>query len=264
MVKQHRAYLQVPPPQDQIHARYAGESGPTIFLFHQWPISCRQMERLIPVLGDHMRVWGLDAPGYGVSPSTLVQVDFADYVKRLVDAIDAVGAEKFAVLGTEIGAAIAAEIARLEPDRVTHYVALATPPTDPAGHQAYMDELGEPAPQQDGSHLLPIWQFWQRRWGEDTENSILRMACTENTYVYSRYHWGLRAYRDHDFAASLKGLQCPALFLSAERDLLKDNTAAAAGLVPGAEHRTLEGSRAPLVSTEPEQLTQIIRDFVAG
>ena len=103
VVKQHRAYIPTPAPQEQIHARYAGESGPAIFLFHQWPISCRQMERLIPVLGDHMRVWGLDTPGYGVSPSTLVQVGFDDYVQRLMDAIVALKVDRFAVLGTEIG-----------------------------------------------------------------------------------------------------------------------------------------------------------------
>ncbi len=264
MVKQHRAYIPTPAPQEQIHARYAGESGPAIFLFHQWPISCRQMERLIPVLGDHMRVWGLDTPGYGVSPSTLVQVGFDDYVQRLMDAIDALGVDRFAVLGTEIGVAVAAEIARRAGERVTHFIALASPPVDPAGHRAFMAELGEPSPQQDGGHLLPVWKFWQRRWGEDTENAILRMACTENIYVYSRYHWGLRAYADYNLAAGLRHVTCPALFLSAERDVMKDNTTMAAALVPGSTHRILDGTRAPLVSTEAKQLAQIIRDFVGG
>lgn len=265
MVKQHRAYIQTPAPQEQIHARYAGDSGPAIFLLHQLPISCRQMERLIPLLGDHLRVWGLDAPGYGISPSTLTQQSFTEYARRLLEAIDAVGAKRFALLGTEIGVAMAAEIAHLAgPDRVTHFVGLAAPPTDPAGHRDYLAELGEPAPQQDGSHLLPIWQFWQRRWGADTENAILRMACTENTYIYSRYHWGLRAYADYDLAPALKQLACPTLFLSAERDIMADYTAAAAALVPGAEYRTLKGTRAPLVSTEAEYLTKIIVDFVGA
>ncbi|MDA0367765.1 MAG: alpha/beta hydrolase [Proteobacteria bacterium] len=265
MVKQHRAYIQTAPPQDQIHARYAGDSGPAIFLLHQLPISCRQMERLIPLLGEQMRVWGLDTPGYGISPSTLTQQTFVEYARRLLEAIDALGVEHFALLGTEIGVAMAAEIARQAGrERVAHFIALAAPPSDPAGHQAFLTELGEPAPQQDGSHLLPIWQFWQRRWGADTDNATLRMACTENTYIYSRYHWGLRAYADYDLAAGLKQIACPALFLSAERDLMKDNTAAAAALVPGAEHRILDGTRAPLVSTEAEKLTEIITAFVGA
>ena len=265
MVKQHRAYIQTPAPQEQIHARYAGDSGPAIFLLHQLPISCRQMERLIPLLGDRLRVWGLDAPGYGVSPSTLTQQTFAEYARRLLEAIDAVGVDRFALLGTEIGVALAAEIARQAgPTRVTYFIGLAAPPSDPAGHRDYVAELGEPAPQQDGSHLLPIWQFWQRRWGTDTENAILRMACTENTYIYSRYHWGLRAYADYDLAAGLKQIVCPSLFLSAERDIMADSTAAAAALVPGAEHRILKGTRAPLVSTEAEQLTKTVFDFVGA
>ena len=43
---------------------------------------------------------------------------------------------------------------------------------------------------------------------------------------------------------------------------MKENSATVAALVDGAEHRILDGTRAPLVSTEPEKLTEIITAFV--
>lgn len=259
--EQRVTYIATPKPQEQIHARVvsAGPGAPFVFFLHQWPLSSRQFERLIARIGMRAQAWGLDAPGYGMSPSTLTQQNFPEYARRHIEAIDALGAKTFALVASEIGVGIAAEIMRQAPGRATHLVAFAVPPTDPQGHRDYMQELGEPSPVQDGSHVPEMWQRLERRFGPEREQ--MRLVFTEAFNIYSRYHWGLTAYRDYDLAAGLKHVTCPTLLLSAENDPMKKYAPAAAALVKGAMHRVLPGQ--PFLPwTEPDAVAKAVGDFL--
>lgn len=261
MVKLERAYIQTPAPQEQIHTRFAGRVGSYVFFLHQWPLSSRQFERVILPLAERCRAYGLDAPGYGMSPSTLTQQSFSEYARRVLEAIDALGARTFTLVGAEIGVALAAEIARLAgPDRVRHLVALAVPPVDPAGHRAFLADLGEAKPQQDGSHVLEAWSRLQKRLGPDAEQ--MRMAYTEKMNVFARYHWGLRAYADYALGPALSALSCPTLFLSAEHDPMARHTPAAAALVKGAEHQVVAGAYPTLAWMRAPTVVDRVTEFM--
>jgi pimeloyl-ACP methyl ester carboxylesterase len=262
MVKQQRAYIATPAPQRQIHARYAGTDGPHVFLFHQLPLSCRQFERAIPVLGEFCQAYGLDLPGYGSSPPPPGPLSLAEYATRLVHAIEAVGARRLVLIGLEIGVAVALEVARLVGwERVSHFVAMATPPLAPEARRAFVGEIGEPQFNEDGSHALPMWRRFQRRWGANAENAMLRMAFTENHNVYHRYHWGLRAFADYDLAAGLRSIRCPALFLWAELDPMTAGDAAASKLVAGSQHVVIAGARPALATTERDKFVSAVAEF---
>ncbi|MBM3504493.1 MAG: alpha/beta hydrolase [Alphaproteobacteria bacterium] len=262
MIKQQRLYLRTAPPQEQIHCRYAGDRGPFVILAHQLPLSCRQYERAIPVMGDFCRAYGLDMPGYGSSPPPPGPLTIAEYARRLIAAIEVIGAKTFALVGLEIGVAVAAEIARqVGPGRVSHFVAMAVPPLDGAKKRAYIAEIGEPQTI-DGRHALPIWRRFQRRWGTDGENAMLRMAFTENHNVYPRYHWGVRAFADYDLSSALRSLSCPILVLSAEHDPMASDDADAARSIPGARHAVIAGARPALVTTERHKFAKALADFI--
>lgn len=259
--EQRVVYIPTPKPQEQIHARVvsAGPDTPFVFFLHQWPLSSRQFERTIARVGQHAQAWGLDAPGYGMSPSTLTQQDFPEYARRHVEAIDALGARRFALVGAEIGVGIAAEIIRQAPGRCTHLIAFAVPPTDPTGHATYMTELGEPSPVQDGTHVPAMWQRLERRFGPEREQ--MRLVFTEAFNIYSRYHWGLTAYRPFDLARALQQVNCPTLFVSARDDALARFAPAGAALVQGAQHIVLSG-RPFLPWTDPAAASGAILDFL--
>lgn len=260
MVKQQRLYIDTPAPQRQIHTRYAGDTGPFIILLHQIPISCRQMERIVPVLGDFARAYALDLPGYGVSPAPAGPLPFSDYAGRLIDAIDALGAQRFVLLGVEIGVALAAEIYRqVGPQRVSHFIAIAPPPIDPAARKAFMEEIGVPQ-EENGQHGLPIWQRFRRRWGSNADNAMLRMAFTENLNVYHRYDWALKGFAGYDLAGALKAVAVPRLVISASEDQLRPHADAVARLMD-APHEVIPGGAA-IVSTEPDKLGAVIARFV--
>ncbi len=260
MVKQQRLYIDTPAPQRQIHTRWAGEKGPIVILLHQIPLSCRQMERIVPVLGDYARAYALDLPGYGVSPVPPGPLPFADYARRLIDAIDALGARRFVLVGIEVGVALAAEIYRqVGAVRVTHFIAVAPPPVDAAAKKAFIDEIGTPQ-EEDGTHGLPIWKRFQRRWGENADNAMLRMAFTENLNIYHRYDWAMKPFADYDMAAALQAVAVPRLVVSASEDHLRPHADAVAKLM-GARHEVIPGGAA-ILSTEPEKFGDVLRTFV--
>lgn len=242
-MKLERAYIPTPAPQEQIHARFAGTAGPFVFFLHPWPLGSLQFQHVILPLGERYRAYGLDAPGFGMSPSTLTLQPFEEYAIRLLDAIDALGADRFTLVGAEIGVAVAAEIARRAGQRVERILALAVPPADPAGHAAYVADLGEARPGQDGRHVERVWQQIARRLGPDPDPAQMEQAFSEFMNVYNRYHWGIKGYAAYDLAAALRDILCPALFLSAGRDPFAAHAPAAAALVPGAVHRVIEGAR---------------------
>lgn len=257
-----RAYIPTPAPQEQIHARFAGDAGPFVFFLHPWPLGSLQFQRVILPLGERYRAYGLDAPGYGMSPSTLTLQPFEDYARRVLDAIDALQAKTFTLVGAEIGVAMAAEIARRAGKRVERILALAVPPTDSAGHAAYIAELGEARPTQDGRHVEGVWQQIVRRLGPDADPAQMEQAFSDFMNVYNRYHWGIKGYAAYNLAGALRAIRCPTLFLSAGRDPFSVHAPAAAKLVPGVVHRVVEGVRPLLAWTDPPAFLSAFDDFM--
>jgi pimeloyl-ACP methyl ester carboxylesterase len=254
-------------PTGQIHCRYAETEGPWIFLIHQFPLSCRQFERVIPRLGVSARAYGLDLPGYGVSPPPVGALSIPEYASAALGAIDALGAQRFAIVGIETGVAVAAEIVRqAAAGRVTHAVLMATPPLHGAERDAYIDRLGEPGSdmEQDGRHLSVEWNRFEARWGPDCDKSQLRMAVSETFYVYGRYHWGIRAFAEYDLTRGLRALNCPVLFLSADLDSLAPYAETASRLVRQAEYRVLSDVRPTAPWAAPERVQAAITQFVGG
>ena len=233
-----------------------------MFFLHAWPFGSLQFQRVILPLAERYRAYGLDAPGYGMSPSTLTLQPFEEYARRVLDAIDALKAETFTLVGAEIGLALAAEIARRAGSRVERVLALAVPPTDPEGHAAYTADLGEARPTQDGRHVERVWQQIATRLGTDADPAQMEQAFAEFMNVYNRYHWGIKGYAAYDLAAALRDIRCPTLFLSVGRDPFSVHAPAAAKLVTGAMHRVVEGARPLLAWTDPTAFLSAFDDFM--
>ena len=260
-----RCYVDLPSNAGQINFRFAGAERPWIFLIHQFPLSCRQFERLIPRLGVWARAYAPDLPGYGVSPPPAEAPSITGYASAALSAIDVLGADTFAVIGIETGAAVATEIVRqAKTGRVTHAILIATPPLRKAKRDEYVGRLGEPDREQDGSHLWVEWERFERRWGPDCDKSQLRMAVSETFYVYGRFHWGIKAFAGYDLVGGLEALTCPTLFLSAAEDPLAPEAEVARRLVPHAEHQILFDVRPAAPWTAPERVDEAVAQFVGS
>lgn len=95
-------------------------TGPVLVAVHGGPGSVRDWRWLGPVVEPHLRFVRLDMPGFAATPwDVCPEPDSATRARFVIDVADAMGIDRFAVLGHSLGGAIALEVAAAAPDRVT-------------------------------------------------------------------------------------------------------------------------------------------------
>jgi pimeloyl-ACP methyl ester carboxylesterase len=256
-----KGYVQT--SQGQVHFRRDGDQGPYLFLFHESPLSSRQFERCLPLLGRSVRAVAFDTPGYGASDPPTEVIAIADYAAWLFDTVNELDDGPFAIGAVHTGASIAVELARLAGDRVTHVVFSGLPLLTPEQRQAFSARIEPPEVRRDGSHLKDAWDRRLAGWGEETDLETLHMALVEMQRVYERYDWGFRAVFGHDPQPALEALACPVYFLNAEHDSLAGVDRKAAELV-GAKVKMLAGVRGQLPWRAPEAYAKEVLAFIGA
>jgi haloacetate dehalogenase len=116
-----------------IHARVGGE-GPPLLLLHGYPQSHLMWHGAAPRLAEHFTVVVADLAGYGESLRPPVAEDHAPHSKRAlardqVQAMAALGHERFAVAGHDRGGRVGYRMALDHPQRVTALAVLDIIPT---------------------------------------------------------------------------------------------------------------------------------------
>lgn len=108
--------------------RSAG-AGPPVLLLHGWPTSSYLWRRVIPPIAEHNRVIAVDLPGFGGSSKPLDGYDFPFFDAVLDGFLDALGIERVALAGHDLGGPVALHWALHRPQHVTE---LARSPIDTA------------------------------------------------------------------------------------------------------------------------------------
>lgn len=102
-----------------IHFFEGGEpGGPPVLLLHGWPESARAWFAAMAHLHG-MRLLAPDLPGIGASRGRPASADKRSLGKLLVQALDKLGVERFAVAGHDVGGTIAYALMRSAPARLT-------------------------------------------------------------------------------------------------------------------------------------------------
>lgn len=114
---------EVPTGRGTVLARVGG-SGPPLLLLHGYPQTHLMWHSTVPGLVHRHTVVVADLPGYGASFRPVPTADHAAHGKRalaldLVEAMAALGHERFAVAGHDRGGRVAYRMALDHPDRVT-------------------------------------------------------------------------------------------------------------------------------------------------
>ena len=117
----------------EIHARVGG-SGPPLLLLHGYPETHLMWHGAAPLLAERFTVVATDLAGYGDSLRPVPAADHAPHSKRAlaldqVQAMAALGYERFAVAGHDRGGRVAYRMALDHPDRVSALSVLDIVPT---------------------------------------------------------------------------------------------------------------------------------------
>ncbi|GIW10331.1 MAG: hypothetical protein KatS3mg061_1388 [Dehalococcoidia bacterium] len=248
-----------------IHYRQAGTSGPALMLFHESPLSSVIYQRALPLLGGRLRVWAFDTPGYGLSDPPPRPLEIPEYAQRLLQAIDALGVDRFAVGGAHTGASLAIEVAaRAGPARVSCAILSGVPLLTPQERANYLaDWAPELRLDEQGSVFRWAWERYQRIWGPD-DPVLNTIAVIQLLEVWNRYHWAYHAAFRHDPAPSLAALACPILLLNPEHDLLAYTDPRVIEMKPSATYRPAPGLGGQLPWRQPEFYAREVIAFITG
>jgi pimeloyl-ACP methyl ester carboxylesterase len=131
------AELELRTPYLQLAARAWGPpDGVPVLALHGWLDNAASFDALAPLLPE-ARLVALDLPGHGLSDARPPGVHYhlVDYIPDVVAAADALGWERFALLGHSLGGGIASFAAAILPERVTRVAmieGLGPPTSNPA------------------------------------------------------------------------------------------------------------------------------------
>ncbi len=133
----------VPTSRGTIHAMVGG-SGPPLLLLHGYPQSHLMWHAVAPLLAAEHTVVATDLAGYGASLRPDPAADHVPHGKRAmaldqVEAMAALGFDRFAVAGHDRGARVAYRMALDHPDRVERLAVLDVVPTGEAWSRADRD-----------------------------------------------------------------------------------------------------------------------------
>lgn len=115
--------------QVRMHAVVGGE-GPPLLLVHGWPQNWYAWRMLMPALARDFQVVAVDQRGMGLSDKPPTGYDAGTLAGDLLAVMDALGHQRFAVVGHDTGYIISYALAADSPDRVA-CLALAEIPGPP-------------------------------------------------------------------------------------------------------------------------------------
>ncbi|MGH8114726.1 MAG: alpha/beta fold hydrolase [Rhodanobacteraceae bacterium] len=104
---------------------WGSSAAPPLLALHGWLDNAASFARLAPLLAVHRRVIAIDLPGHGRSehlPERACRYHIVDQVDVILSVADALGLERFDLLGHSLGAGIASYVAIAAPRRVSRLI----------------------------------------------------------------------------------------------------------------------------------------------
>jgi pimeloyl-ACP methyl ester carboxylesterase len=149
-----RALLRL--PYGPLHLRWQGE-GPALVLLHQAPQNGRMWLPLMEELGRRWLCIAPDLPGFDFS-APLPAPSIRGFAEAVLAALHRLGLQRFAVFGMHTGGLVAAEMARLAPERVASVFIDGYAWFEEGERAAFGERYLPPlVPSWDGAHLAWLW-----------------------------------------------------------------------------------------------------------
>jgi pimeloyl-ACP methyl ester carboxylesterase len=205
-----------------------------------------------------MRVVVFDTPGYGESDPPPGITTIEEYSAAFAEGIDALGLDRFAVLGVHTGADYAVELAaNITPDRVDGVVVIGLPFYEEDVRLARVPAK-VPAFREDGQHLVESFMRPPREYDSDL---LSRMAAAVVEYP-DRAFWAYHSVYKYLPGEAVAKITAPVLFLSNEQDPLYRGDEMALKLVRDGRQVIVPSEKLPLYWTQPDRVAAEVTAFL--
>jgi pimeloyl-ACP methyl ester carboxylesterase len=232
-------------------------SGPPVVFLHSLAGNTRQWTAQLEHVRKTRRGVAIDLRGHGRSePPADGEYRIESQVSDVDAVVDALGLERFAVVGHSFGAGVALEYAAARPARVTHLVV-----ADPIGDGTQTPEA-EIRPFLEGlessAYTETIEGYWSSIAGSDgavLERLLADLRATPRETMVR----GLHAVMAYDPKPALARLRMPALAVITPAN---DYPYSMHKLAPGLPHRVIEGTGHWLQIERPAEFNRILDQFL--
>ena len=246
----------------RIHAAICGTGFP-VLLLHQTPRSWDEYRDVLPLIGAHRRAIAVDTPGFGDSEALQGTPTIEGWAAAALQGLDALGVERFAVVGHHTGAAIAAEIAARASARVAAAVLSACPFVDAARRQHHEGQrvIDDVTERPDGSHLTELWNR-RRPFYPEGDVDLLRRFMADALRSGPMAVEGHRVVNRYRMESRLGLIACPTLILVPENDPnARSGDAVAAAIRRSTMHR-IPGAQVPFPDQMPAVFAGQVNAFL--
>jgi pimeloyl-ACP methyl ester carboxylesterase len=196
-------------------------------MFHMTAASSAAFEPLMQELDGKFPLIAFDTVNYGESYRTDHEPSIAFIAEVMLEALTALGVDRFYMYGHHTGVNIATEIALKVPDRVAGVLAHGPNYISMEANAFCMETMAKPNPiHVKGTQLIWAWNRVKDNMGEvvwlnpPRIAEILNRDTIDMLRAGENWHWGYRAVFAHDLVTAFKQIKCPLLVLWGRREPL--------------------------------------------
>jgi pimeloyl-ACP methyl ester carboxylesterase len=249
---------------------------------HQTPRSWDEYREVLPLLARNRRAIAMDMYGFGVSakPEPGTPQTIEQYAQGAIALMDALGIDRFVVVGHHTGAFVASEVAAAAPDRVLGAVLSAGEYADAEFRASVSRDMageGDPdsaagdvdvAPrEEDGRHLMVLWgkryPFYPKN-RPDILDRYIRDALApgvdpaEGHLACARYHMEDR----------ISLVKAPVLVIANTDDPVSyphtEAVVAGFGAVTRVDHVEIEGGTVAVMEQKTDEVVAAVESYLDG
>lgn len=253
------------------------DAGATVLLLHGWPTSSYLWRDVMPPIAEQHRVLALDLPGFGGSAKPARgRYHFADFEAAIDGFLAAVGEDRVAIVGHDIGGPIAAHWALRHPERTAALVFLNTllyPDFDPSVIE-FVATLTTPERRDQLTSPAGLAEFMRTgvtdpgRLDDDVIAAVVApFTADDDRHALARAGVGIEPDGFEEIARGLPSLQIPVGAVYGEHDrILPDVAETMTKLqrdVPHAAVTALAGCGHFLQEEAPDEVGRLIAEMLA-
>jgi pimeloyl-ACP methyl ester carboxylesterase len=253
-------------------------SGPPVLLLHGWPTSSFLWRRVMPSIADRNQVLALDLPGFGASDKPADgSYDWADFERAIDGFLDALGIDRVAIAGHDLGGPVTVHWLLANQERGTHLALLNTllyPEFHPSVFE-FIKMLTEPASRDrltSDEGLGAVIRLGLADDSSATEEMLAGLTTpfdsADDRLALARAGIGLDPDGFVEIAKGLPSLELPVRVVYGEEDRILPDIAETVERVkrdvPQAEVTALPGCGHFLQEEEPERIGELLAPFFAS
>jgi pimeloyl-ACP methyl ester carboxylesterase len=216
---------------------------------------------LLPELGRDRSVYAFDLPGYGSSDAPSTELSAADLGAAIGDFVESLRLRSVDVIGVQLGALAAVELALAKPQQLRRLVLASVPHFSPQEAKSQEWTALPALPLADGSHLLKDWQRLQHSRGAQATPEQLTEELADGLRGRRRSAVSLHAMLEFPTQKRLALLRQPGLILKAN-DEFREHSLRAKNSYPQSLLEDLPDTGSNIFGHNGQRVLQLIRQFL--